>query len=170
MREDQLDEALTERWGEHQRLLEGGAFYSAMVRLGEIENCLRTTSPSNPLVQKWHPTVMGVQLTEELLLTVHTQAREQVDRLARMLDIGSTFTYEELVLAVTIRTELDLLLGFLRSRSIQPELDLRRLDSDILEVMSSTRNASAFQSARSAARRNWGLPIRSSWLEGVAEG
>jgi hypothetical protein len=167
MTKDQLDQALTRRWAEYQQLLKEGASYSAIVRLGEIANCLQPSSPPSIPVEKWQAILTEVHLTGEVLLAARTDAANQVNRLKRMLGVGGDFTYEELLLVIAVRVELDLFSQFLCARGIQPELNLRQVDTDIRELASATLNISAFHSAQSAARKNWGLPIRSRWLEGV---
>ena len=83
----------------------------------------------------------------------------------RMLSAGTNFTYEEMVLAITLRVELQLLAEFLLKRRGTIEFAPDLADKDLREVSGYSQNVSAFRSAKAAAKRNWGIPIRSSWFE-----
>ena len=93
------------------------------------------------------------------------EAEQNVSRLKRMLSAGTNFTYEETVLAITLRVELQLLAEFLLKRRGAIEFAPDLADEDLREVSGYSQNVFAFGSAKAAAKRNWGIPIRSSWLE-----
>lgn len=142
-----------------------GAAYSALVRLGEIDNCLRYGDLPEPLVRKAHTAIHRAAISDEVLAKASAEAKGNLARLKQMLSVGTRFTYEELLLAITMRVELELLEDFLRGRGMAVEFDARSLDDDLLEVARYHQNSSAFRSAQIAAKRNWGLPLRSQWLE-----
>jgi hypothetical protein len=162
---DTLDQALTRRWAEHRRFLAEGAAYSAAVRLAEMDNCVRNAGSHDADVEKWRRLIHQAVLSAEQLAMINSEARRRIERLQRMLGAGSQFGYEELLLAVTDRTELDLLCNYLRAVGMVPNFDAGELDDDLIAIASSRQNSGAFQSAQAAARRNWGLPIRSRWLD-----
>jgi hypothetical protein len=93
------------------------------------------------------------------------EAIKNASRLQRMLSIGTTFTYEELMLAITIRVELQLLSQFLASGGEAPDFHFLDIDDELWRVAGHPENASAFRSAQTEARRNWGAPIQASWIE-----
>ena len=138
--------------------------YSAAIRLAEMDNCVRNASPHDAIVEKWKQVINQSVLTDDQLTAIYSEARKRIERLKRMVGVGSQFGYEELLLAITDRTELDLLCHYLRAVGLIPSFDAGELDDDLLAIASSRQNSAAFKSAQAAARRNWGLPVRSSWL------
>ena len=88
------------------------------------------------------------------------EAMKNVSRLRRMLTIGTTFIYEELLLAITIRVELGLFAQFLAQRGEAPDFHLSAIDDELRRVAGHHENAAAFRSAQAPAKRNWGAPIQ----------
>lgn|SRR5258708_2158858 len=160
-----IEPVLAERWADYQRLRAAGAAYSALVRLGEIGNVLDHKDGHDPAVQKWKLTVGEAQIPDAMRGAAIAEAIKDVSRLQRMLSIGTTFTYEELMLAITIRVQLELLSQFLAQRGEAPDFHLSAIDDGLRRVAGHHENASAFRSAQTAARRNWGAPIQASWIE-----
>ena len=139
--------------------------YSAAVRLAEVDNCVRNASPHDTVVEKWKQLIDQAGLTDDQLTVAYSEARTRIERLKRMVGVGSQFGYEELLLAVTDRTELDLLCHYLRAAGLVPGFDAGELDDDLMAIARSPQNSGSFKSAQAAARRNWGLPVRSRWLD-----
>jgi hypothetical protein len=160
-----IELVLTERWADYQRLRAAGAAYAALVRLGEIDNILNQNEGHDPAVQKWKLSVGQAQIPDAMREAAIAEAFKSVSRLRRMLSIGTTFVYEELMLAITIRVELELLSRFLAQRGTAPDFHLLAIDDELRRVAVHHENASAFRSAQTAARRNWGAPIQASWIE-----
>jgi hypothetical protein len=164
---DKLDQALTRRWADHRRFLVEGAMYSAAIKLAEMDNCLRNTRSDDAFVEKWKQLIDQAGLADDQLTMIYAEAQKRIGRLKRILGIGSQFSYEELLLAVTDRIELDLLQKYLHVRKLLPNFDTRELDEDLVAIANSRQNSGAFQSAQAAAKRNWGLPVKSRWLDDV---
>jgi hypothetical protein len=162
---EDIEPILGERWADYQRLRAAGATYAALVRLGEIGNVLDHTNGHDPVVRKWKPTVVEAQIPDAMRRAAIAEAIKNVSRLQRMLSIGTTFTYEELMLAITTRVELELLSRFLAQRGETPDFHLSAIDDQLRRVAGHYENASAFRSAQTAARRNWGTLIQASWIE-----
>jgi hypothetical protein len=160
-----IEPILTERWADYQRLRAAGAAYAALVKLGEIGNVLDHNEGNDPAVQKWKLSVGQAQIPDAMREAAVAEAIKSASRLQRMLSIGTTFTYEELMLAITMRVELELLSEFLAQRGQTPEFHLSAIDDELSRVAGLHENASAFRSAQTAARRNWGVPIQASWIE-----
>jgi hypothetical protein len=76
-----------------------------------------------------------------------------------------TLTPELRLLVITHRVQLGLLAQFLAKRDAVPEFHLSSIDDEMRRVAGYRGNAAAFRSAQAAARKNWGAPIQSSWLE-----
>ena len=64
-----------------------------------------------------------------------------------------------------IRVELGLFAQFLAQRGEAPDFHLSAIDDELRRVAGHHENAAAFRSAQAPAKRNWGAPIQSSWLE-----
>ena len=164
MRHD-LEKAVAARWDLYLRYKADGASYSALVRLGEIANALRHGLMSGALARKWRRTVGEVTISEAELAQAVAKAGQDAARLKHILSIGEKFIYEEQVLLLTLRIQLELFSDFLRERGMAVEFDPESADSKFREVARSRGNAHAFRSAQASAKRNWGLPLRSPWLE-----
>src|SRR5262245_58262833 len=108
--------AIEERWADYMRLDREGAVYSACVRLGEIANCLRFAQLSPELVSKWSDVLKHVAIPPVTIQCISDEVARTVQRLNRMLGGGSSVTYEEMLLIITIRVELEMLLAFLAER------------------------------------------------------
>jgi hypothetical protein len=93
------------------------------------------------------------------------EAMKKVSRVKHILGIGTTFNDDELLLVITHRVQLGLLAQFLAKRGAVPEFHLSSIDDEMRRVAGYRENAAAFRSAQAAARKNWGAPIQSSWLE-----
>jgi hypothetical protein len=161
---ESIELVLAGRWAEYQRLRAASASYSALVRLAEMDNVLEYQDDHDPVFQKWKLTVGEAQIPDAMRGAAIAEAVKNVSRLQRMLSIGTTFTYEELMLAITIRVELELFARFLAQRGDALDFHLSAIDDELRRVSGHHENASAFRSAQMAARRNWGAPIRASWI------
>lgn len=80
--------------------------YSALVKLGEIDNTPRHGDVAPSLAKWWTLATREEEISDEMLSSAVAEAQEKVSRLGRMLRIGTSFTYEELLLAITTRIEL----------------------------------------------------------------
>lgn len=162
---DVTENLLQGRWTEYQRLLEVRASYAPLVRLAEIDNVLSQEGVPRPISHKWALIVQEEKIPDEMYRKALAEAEQNVSRLKRMLSAETNFTYEEMVLAITLRVELQLLAEFLLKRRGAIEFAPDLADKDLREVAGNSQNVSALRSAKAAAKRNWGIPIRSSWFE-----
>jgi hypothetical protein len=143
----------------------GSRSYAAFVRLAEIDNVLSQDGVPWPISHKWALIVQNETIPDEMYRNALAEAEQNVSRLKRMLSVGTNFTYEEMVLAITLRVELQLLAELLLKRRGAIEFAPDLADEDMQEVSGHSQNVCAFRSAKAAAKRNWGIPIRSSWFE-----
>ena len=162
---DVTENLLQNRWTEYQRLLEACASYAALVRLAEIDNVLSQDGMPWPISHKWSLIVQEETIPDEMYRKALAEAEQNVLRLKRTLSAGTNFTYEEMVLAITLRVELQLFSEFFLKRRGAIEFAVDLADEDLREVSRHSQNVSAFCSAKAVARGNWGIPIRSSWFE-----
>jgi len=164
--DDAIERLLAQRWTRYEEYKRSGAAYSALVRLGEIINVLRHGGISEPVGRKWNVAARQVEVSDEMYRQAVAEAKQNISRVERMLGIGTTFLYEELMLALTVRVELGLLCEFFIDRGIALEFSPGSFDEKLLEVSRRKENVVAFRSAQAAAKRNWGVPVQSPWLDG----
>jgi len=162
---DVTENLLQNRWTEYQRLLEVRASYAALVRLAEMDNVLSQEGTTRSISRKWILIVQKEMIPDEVYRKALAEGEQNVSRLKRMLSVGTNFSYEEMVLTITLRVELQLLAELLLKRRGEIEFAPDLADEGLQEVSGYSQNASAFRSAKAAAKRNWGIPIRSSWFE-----
>lgn len=162
---DRMDQALTELWAEYRNLCSAGAHHSAMVALGELENLLRHGKIPRPLDQKWRAKLDQEHIPTERLSLAATETKVDIARLRHVMSIGDEFIYEETMLLITLRVGVQLAMEFFASRGFDPEVDIHDVDDDLRRIARSGRNFNAYESARRKARKNWGLPIVSKWLD-----
>lgn len=164
-----LPKELQGRWAEYLHYLKAGAMYSAFVRLGEILNCLNHCRLPQGKVQEWRAMVLGTERTEEEIRSAQTEAKREAARMHDIMSVGSKFEYEELVLLITMRVELELLSEYLADRNVVAAVDGEALDRELGVIAKSAANAATFRSAQLAARTNWGIPLHSAWLHRIVE-
>ena len=159
------EQQLAQRWTRYEEYKRSGAAYSALVRLGEIINVLRHGGTSEAVARKWNVAARQVEVSDEMYGQAVAEAKQNISRVQRMLGVGTKFLYEELMLALTVRVELGLLCEFFIDRGLALEFSPASFDEQLLEVSRHKENVVAFRSAQAAAKRNWGVPIRSPWLD-----
>lgn len=159
-----LDKVLAGRWTEYLRLASAGAIYAAVIRLAEIANCVRGAGIPPELVSKWISMVREVDIAPGELRSIRAEASQRAQRIRRLVDVGGNLNYEEILLVITLGTELDLLSHFLVERGDSDLLDVDHLEEALSATVSSPSNVSTFHSAQLSAKVNWGLPLRSRWL------
>jgi hypothetical protein len=155
---------LEERWRKYEGHYREAAAFSAFVRLGEIANYLRHIEAPQPISSKWGAVIHGVSMTDHDICSVNAEAERRIGRMHRVLGVGSRFVYEELMLAITEATQLELLQQFLDARGIAHAWNAGSFDAELYEISTSIENAAAFRSAQIAAFRNWGIPLRCRWV------
>jgi|SRR4026208_386896 hypothetical protein len=156
-----LKQEIARRWLEHQRLRKAGALYSAIVRLREIESCLEEPT----IAVEWRELTRAVQFTTTEVNRALEEAQQRIARLRKVLATGSRFTYEEILLVITTRVELELFANFCADRRTGVLVQTDDLDGEIIALAKSRENERFFRQAQSAARENWGLPLKSNWLQ-----
>lgn len=163
---DRMDQALKECWAEYQSFTSSGTHYSAIVRLGEIENLLRHGKILRPLDRKWRSMLDQELISEERLSLAAKGAKADVARLRHVMSVDDKFIYEEAMLLITLRVMVQLAMEFFESRNYDLAVDTQDVDENLRRVARLAQNFTAYESARRKARKNWGLPIVSKWLDG----
>ena len=116
--------------------------------LAEIDNVLSQDGVPWPISHKWALIVQNETIPDEMYRNALAEAEQNVSRLKRMLSVGTNFTYEEMVLAITLRVELQLLAELLLKRRGAIEFAPDLADEDLKEVSGHSQNVFAFRSAK----------------------
>jgi hypothetical protein len=161
-----FSQVLEERWTDYRRFYREGETYSAFVCLAEIAHCLQYATLPPQLIQKWSMTIQNVSIADEDMRSAYTAVDQKVQRMQRIVSVGSRFIYEETLLLITMRVELELLSAFLKERGIAIRMDVALLDDVLVAMSTSPENAQDFRIAQAAAKKNWGIPLQTRWLEG----
>jgi hypothetical protein len=160
-----LREEMTRRWSEYERFRKEGVTYSAIVRVSEMENCLSGQIGADGEAEKWNELVRSVKLNDIEAQRACDEAQRQLARLERIVGTGLNLNYEELLLAITLRVELELFTGFCADRGIACAVHPEVADADMIALASSKESGSLFKRAKAAAKANWGVPLKSHWLQ-----
>lgn len=156
------------RWDEHRSLRASGEAYSALVRLAEIYNVVEQFEARHPDADTWLRRLDDVcrSLSAEEIESFRLGEGKTVARLERILSVGTRFTFEELLLVLTLRVQLGLVHELMQRLGVAPTAEerLSSLDEDLQHIPGSRENRELFRSAQRSALSHWGLPIRSAWL------
>ncbi|MFZ5672629.1 MAG: hypothetical protein ACOZAM_06660 [Pseudomonadota bacterium] len=163
---DRMNQALEECWSEYKNYISTGTYYSAIVRLGEVENLLRYGKVRRPLDRKWRSILDQELVSEDRLSLAADGVKADVVRLRHVMSVDDKFIYEEAMLLITLRVMVQLAMDFLESRYYDFAVDTQDVDENLRRVARLGQNFTAYESARRKARKNWGLPIVSEWLDG----
>jgi hypothetical protein len=147
----------------YRDLLARGAPFSALAAFGGIVNVLPQLSARARAL--WIDRLMLEPLGPELVDHAAGEASRERERMRRIGSVGESWEWEELVLLVTSRVQLDLVAEALHFAGHTPKFDLMDVDELLNRIAKSRANAGLYASARDQCRRNWGLPISSRWLE-----
>ena len=129
-----------------------------------IANCLGHAQVPPETRTRWTALLEEVSISHEALRSIQGEARKTIARIERIVGTGSQFVYEEVLLVITLRVELDLVSAYLAQRGLGALPDVDRRDEEITSVFSTSAHSSISRSAQQTARRNWGLPLHSKWL------
>jgi hypothetical protein len=152
--EQRLKDALVE----YERLRAIGSYLSALATLGGVAMVApeqARQSVVTQLCQQIDPNAMSGAAKE--IVSARNQA-------AHILGIGSKFNWDEFVLILTLRFEIELALPLMCQLGFDSAaLDLGSLDAELREVANLGANRRSFLSAMAAVRKNWGVPLVDKW-------
>ena len=143
---------------------ESTAFRSA-VKLGELWNHLQYSTLPQSAKERWKLNVDEGRSYIAAPESLQPELAERLDKLQRIVGTGTKFVYEEIVVIISQRVQIDLVLDL---PSIRLEVDLSMLESiddDIKSLSASSLNHSAFEAAKVSVRKNWRIPIRHRLLD-----
>ena len=156
------DNALEERLHLYQDHLEEGAWYSAAVALAEIFHA----SAKLPAGQRaaWRSRVNG-ELTEQLLQEVRKGQEESIQRIRRILSVGSEWTGEEVLLLMQMRINVKLLSDFIgQGIDVEALVHLDDIDEHLSTLAKSKHHAEHFRWALQRINNNTPYDVESVWL------
>lgn len=140
---------------EYERLSSGGAAFSALAKLGEL--IASAEGQRQDIQNAIRHMVSGAVLEEAATEAVAVQGRA-----LRILSIGTRFTWDELVLVLTMRMQLELASLVMTLFGVESStLDLAAIDTELRDVAKA--NAAQFVSALATIRRNWDTAIVDRW-------
>lgn len=166
MNTKEFEREFEKRWWEYERLRDVGETYAALLRISELENCLEKVFSREGMYRDWRAAIRETHLSAREIARVRAGAKATANRLWKIVSTGTDFVYEELVLLLTLRVQLELVLEFLARRNITCIASDRvaPTDEEISAIASSRRHRAAFSDAQIAVARHWGLPLRARWL------
>ncbi len=103
-------------------------------------------------------------VTPTVLSAATTEIVRKWTRAEHIISIGTKFEWEELVLLLALRIEVELALNVLVLFGIESKkFDLAHWDEELRKLGLFRENRSAFLSAIRTVRKNWGVPIEDRW-------
>ena len=163
MTNSKVQNALEKRFRSYNNYVLEKIWYSAAVCLAEIFNACA----SLPVNQRaaWNARINNENLSEEILHEIRAGLDHDIQRMRRILSIGTVWTGEEVLLLVLLRTNVDLLSAYLGSRvAVESMVHLEAIDEQLLSLSKSTGHRPDFIWAVSRIRRSSGFPIETNIL------
>jgi hypothetical protein len=131
-----LAKKLDERFCWYKKLSDEAAWYSAFECLAEIFHCISKLPKDEQ--DAWTTRIQNEPLSDLALQEVKSGSRKDVQRIRRILSIGSRWNAEEILLIVQTRIELDLVFDFLNHLlSAESKVALDDIDEAIVALAKS---------------------------------
>ncbi len=138
--------------------------YGAALLLGEIWNCV--SKMPNRVKYSWNAKISQVWREIKAPNSPRPEVQSRVDQLERILRFGDEWIFEEFVVVVGNRIDVDLVLQLfsINGASVKFALDkIKAIDKKFEELQNSTVNSRAFASARQTVKKNRRIPV-DHWL------
>jgi hypothetical protein len=160
--------ALEKHFRSYQELLLERAWYSAAVSLAEIFHL----SARLPAAQRaaWQSRIKE-ELTEQFLQEVRIGQEQSIQRIHRILSVGSEWTGEEVLLLMQMRINIELLSDFLGNAAAAESLvQLKQIDDHLSTLAKSKNHTDHFRWALQRMKKVAVFDIERVWLSLVPEG
>jgi len=159
-----LEKSLEERFGEYIRLIKIGAHFEAIANLVEIHHCLSVMDVKSK--SKWGEKLKQAQPHEEVLRVAESDVDHEIKYIEKVLSVGTIWNDDEILHVLTQRILVDMFLDYYRDfigRDIS--ISVSKADELIVSVARTKENRRAYEISIRLMKKNWGLPIRSKWLD-----
>jgi len=159
-----LSKTIAERYEEYKDHRRSDALLSAFARIGEIDNCIKNLSVRRNIRAEWEAILSDELIDDKDIQKIFQQIENRLFQVKKILAVGGLL-YEEALLIITFRVEIDMAINFLAARGI----DISRLSTDqtdamIMEAVGARESQHLFKEAMLNAKRNWGIPLTNRWL------
>ena len=156
------DNALEERFHSYQRFLFEGAWYSAAVKLAEIFHASAMLSDRHRVA--WNRRLRK-ELTEKFLREVRSGQEHNIQRIHRILSVGSEWTGEEILLLMQERINVRLLADFLGNAvDVDSVKHLSQVDAQLSSLAESKNHAKHFRWGLQRIKKTSLSDIEPVWL------
>ena len=146
---------------EYESFFRGRNYYSALSNLGEILDAIQTAPAS--FRNKWHERLKSVQFSDDIVDIVRADLSVSVDYFLRLLSIHSVPIYENGVLVLTKRIEIENIISAMRFIvGEEVDVDLASLDSALEARL--TTHLQLFRQAQSSIIKHARLPTTNRWV------
>jgi hypothetical protein len=154
--------ALENHFRYYQELLLQRAWYSAAVSLAEISYA----SARLPAEQRaaWQCRIKE-ELTEQFLQEVRIGLEHNIQRIHRILSVGSEWTGEEILLLMQMRINIELLFDFLGSAAaVEALVHLKQIDAQLSTLAKSRNHTDHFSWALKRMKKTAVFDIERVWI------
>ena len=160
---DRVQTVVVEELEAAERLQKKGALYSAAARLGVLSSASDWFDRRTAGLVEDSVRAFWARVDNEAL---RVQVVQRVSQLRRLVNYGSRFETEELVLALTLRLELGGILCGLAPISQLLNFELGDCDAALGELANSQSNSVRYHQALRLLERNWmhQIPFRTERL------
>jgi thymidylate synthase len=163
----EIENALQECWAEYENFLRAGAYYSAVLRLAEIFNCLPRMNKKAK--ERWGKRVDREPLAIDVIKNAVASLKANAQRIRQVLSIGDTWNEDEILLILLTRTQIDILSRFLTQKASEIDVALDDIDEMINQMAQSNQNRRNYVLTVRQMRENSRLPTDSKWLQTIPE-
>lgn len=133
--------------------------FESFVRLGEVWNCVQNSELTTHTRENWISRIVEAGSRISSPETLQAELDERIRGLERIVSIGTEFIFEEIVVIISERIQIDLILK-LPSKVVETDRALlKRIDSEIATLSSAPKNQAALRSAKNRVRKSWSSPI-----------
>ena len=159
-----LEQSFDERFREYEKLNSLGEYYVAALELVQISHCLSDAEWS--VRDKWTRKLQTEQFSDVALQIIKAEILKDVNYIKHVLSIGEEWNSDEILLVLQQRVFIDLFSDFLlQFYGIDLRLSVEEIDELIQSTAKTKQNKLVFELAIRLMRKNWGLPIKSKWLD-----
>lgn len=138
--------------------------HAAATRLAEIVHCLPMLRKASR--QKWTERLQIETLPDDFIQAIKVGLENDVQRIRRVLSIGTTWNGEEILLVLTLRIQVDLGVAFLNDWcSVEVKTNTADIDECIVRLSKTREHKRHFAESIGLMKKNWGLPINSRWFD-----